>query len=577
MRQESGRHVYALVAILVVGAVVRVAGIGFGLPNTETRPDETVAVSVALHMAKSGLHPHFFDYPTLFPTVLLILYGVYFVVGYGLGWFGSMEDFRALYYTDPSSFYLIARAVSAGCGVATIYLVYAVGRRLYGVAGGVLAAVFLAVCSIHVRDSHFGKVDVPMTCLVALGMVCVLDVYRRGRLRDYLFSGAVMGLAASTKYPAGVFCVGILAAHALRAQGAGRRGWGALLDRPLWAAALATAAAFFIASPYILIDWRGFLGSFPRVSENILGSEEYSRGAYGVGWVYHATFSLRYGLGLGLELLALAGMVWAGWRRRPEELILLSFCVYFLFIGNGRWVFSRYVMPMVPVMLILGAGLAVRVGGLVKGARARALTMCGLAALVLAEPAHGVAHLIRVLSQEDTRLRAAAWIRAHIPDGATVALHGGYSGEPQLPESEEMLRERARGQAGPSRDTYLLEHPVRPRYTLIRVGRSYPADRVLGGWVERDYDLATLRARGVEYVVTQESPLRAYARVEGRMREILGGHATLLAVFDPFTPGTSPRPVYDPIDAFFVPMAGFAGVERPGPKIAIYRLDPLKE
>jgi hypothetical protein len=45
------------------------------------------------------------------------------------------------------------------------------------------------------------------------------------------------------------------------------------------------------------------------------------------------------------------------------------------------------------------------------------------------------------------------------------------------------------------------------------------------------------------------------------------------AVFDPFAPGTF-RPVYDSIDAFFVPMAGFGGVERPGPKITIYRLRP---
>ena len=34
----------------------------------------------------------------------------------------------------------------------------------------------------------------------------------------------------------------------------------------------------------------------------------------------------------------------------------------------------------------------------------------------------------------------------------------------------------------------------------------------------------------------------------------------------------SGRRRYDPIDAFYLPVSGFAGVERPGPRIAGYRL-----
>jgi hypothetical protein len=42
------------------------------------------------------------------------------------------------------------------------------------------------------------------------------------------------------------------------------------------------------------------------------------------------------------------------------------------------------------------------------------------------------------------------------------------------------------------------------------------------------------------------------------------------AAFDPFDPGA--RPIYDPHDAFFVPVAGFEGVHAPGPRITIYEL-----
>jgi hypothetical protein len=132
-----------------------------------------------------------------------------------------------------------------------------------------------------------------------------------------------------------------------------------------------------------------------------------------------------------------------------------------------------------------------------------------------------------------------------------------------------MLRERSRG--GPNRDTYLLEHPVHPRYYLVRLGYFDSGGRIRYSWIETDYDLEKLRARGVGYVIVQESPLRTYARVDDGMRAILEAHARPVAVFDPFVSGTA-QPVYDPIDAFFVPVAGFAGVERPGPKITIHRL-----
>ena len=45
---------------------------------------------------------------------------------------------------------------------------------------------------------------------------------------------------------------------------------------------------------------------------------------------------------------------------------------------------------------------------------------------------------------------------------------------------------------------------------------------------------------------------------------------TLAATFDPYAPRA--QPVYDPHDAFFVPVAGFEGVRRPGPRLTLYRV-----
>ncbi len=196
------------------------------------------------------------------------------------------------------------------------------------------------------------------------------------------------------------------------------------------------------------------------------------------------------------------------------------------------------------------------------------------AVLILAAPGYGIWQFDRLLLQEDTRLQAASWVRAHVPDGSVIALHRGYYAEPQLAESDDMLKERLATNPGPNRDSYLLEHPVPPRYRLIRTGYFDTSEERRHSWVVMDYDGPTLRRLGVDFVVTAESSLPDFGRMDDRMREILKTQATPIVVFDPFTPGSASRPVYDLSDAFFVPMAGFDGVERPGPKITIYRLKP---
>lgn len=65
-----------LVAVLIMAATLRLVGIGFGLPFDDTRPDEReYVVETAIAIYESGsLHPREFDYPSLFPYLMLVIY-----------------------------------------------------------------------------------------------------------------------------------------------------------------------------------------------------------------------------------------------------------------------------------------------------------------------------------------------------------------------------------------------------------------------------------------------------------------------------------------------------------------------
>jgi hypothetical protein len=67
--------------------------------------------------------------------------------------------------------YLIPRLLSVTAGVLTIPVLYGVSKELFSRRVALVAAAFLTVAFLHVRDSHFGVTDVSMTFLA---LKCVL-------------------------------------------------------------------------------------------------------------------------------------------------------------------------------------------------------------------------------------------------------------------------------------------------------------------------------------------------------------------------------------------------------------------
>ena len=74
---------------------------------------------------------------------------------------------------------LLGRAQVAVAGTLTIPALYCLARQVAGPAVALLAAMFLAVDPLHVRDSHFAMADVTMTLLVAVSLWLLLEGGRR--------------------------------------------------------------------------------------------------------------------------------------------------------------------------------------------------------------------------------------------------------------------------------------------------------------------------------------------------------------------------------------------------------------
>ncbi len=559
--QGGDRGLYlGLSLILGVGLALRLWGLDFGLPNLYCRPDESTLVHKAAGMGSGDLNPHFFNYPSLHFYVVAVLYGLYFCAGYLWGTFAGLADFERQCLVDPSAVYLLGRLLGAGLGVASILVLYLIGRSAGGRRLGLVAAALLSTAFLHTRDSHFLTVDIPASFHLLVAYLFYFRYLQRGRWGELAWGAVFLGLAASTKYNLGIFVAAQVLAVVLGPAGAARA-------RQLAGSLALTGLAFVAGTPFALLDWPSFWRdlSFERAHFAAGHGQD-----LGWGWVHHLSFSLPYGLGWPLLLAGLGGCVWLGWRRRPMDLVLLGgILAYYAVAGSGKLVFPRYMLPLVPLLCLSAA-----VGLEEVARRWRGLW----AVLVLAALIPGAVlswQHDQLLARPDTRLLAAEWIEAQVPEGVYIAMTGSEYGHPQVRRTRQWLQERLEDVrlAGESSwyQARLLQLPGFPPTPAYYVVSLRPAFRMPLRSVWDPCSVDSLLNRGVGWVVTLEHPL-LYSQVDAELARQLESQAVLMARFDPFVAGEHSPPVYDPIDAYYAPLAGFAALERPGPLIRIYRL-----
>ena len=405
-----------------------------------------MVIPKAFHAAQGHLNPQFFFYPSLY----FYLTGALYLLATPVWWLLGHGNFLAQtsFVVDHGPYFLLGRLLSVAMGTASVYLVYRLGRDAFGRPAGLIAALLLAAAPLAVAYSHMAVTDVTAVAFSLLALVLLRAARpapgRRGpgrgwRLRPrgatparWLVAGAVAaGLATSTKYNLGMLVLPatVAAIFAFRAEAAARVAaggrtalvWLRLLVVRLY---LPMAAAFVLASPFIVLDAPHFLRDFRRQSQIMdrgwLGFEH-----IGNGFWFNVTPNLTGAIGVVLVVLGVAGVGWALWRRTRFDFMVAPYVVvYFAYISTWKELADRYLLPIVPLLLLLAARLcveAVMLVRLVPGA-----SPCPVAAVVLAvrlcpRSSSSVA-FVRDLSGTDTRLVAREWIQRHVPEGSLIAM-----------------------------------------------------------------------------------------------------------------------------------------------------------
>jgi len=431
------KHLWLLL-VIALAAAVRLWGLGWGLPHSY-HPDEGSIIFRAMIFGTGDLNPHWFRWPTLPMYLMFGIYGALYVAGRLLGQFGSTQDFLRLYISDPTVFWYLGRLVSAAAGVLTVLMCYLIGKKLFSRAVGLLAALFLGLCYLHVRDSHYATPDVLLALFMVLSFWFCIRIVEDGTWKSYVLAAAFAGVAVSTKYVGGfMMCVTIFLVHMKRGATDKK-----LLDwkfhRFLVLAGIVAFAAFVVGTPYSILDWHRFsgdvLGQATMVSgETAAGGQELTLGSYAGGLKRIFFENLMNGMGVPLFILFVLGMAFSlRVRERGHYLLWTYWLPYFIAFSLMTIRRATYFTPLLPVCALFAGWVVVHLAASRRGRIAAVIATV----LAVSYSAYQVVSFDSLLHVPDTRTMAKHWFEENTPDGTAIALEQ-YG--PELNKTKDQLK-----------------------------------------------------------------------------------------------------------------------------------------
>jgi len=187
---DEALQVLALIAILCVAAAMRLMFLNAVGYNSDEAVYAGQGAAIAQVPILKDIFPVFRAHPLLFQFLL------------------------ALSFSSGASDY-VGRVVSVGIGIATVFLIYLLGNRLYGRPVGLLSALFMALMPYHVVVTRQVLLDGPMVFTTTLTLLLLARFAETERPIWLISAGAGMGLAFLAKETSIILMGGIYAFLAL--------------------------------------------------------------------------------------------------------------------------------------------------------------------------------------------------------------------------------------------------------------------------------------------------------------------------------------------------------------------------
>lgn len=337
-------HYWILALILIVSAMMRIAGANWGMPY-QLHPDESIIYGPAYNCA---LERSFEVRDYYRPNHVTIKLNTLLYVGIQELYFSpqGQDDFAENYAQHTALFTTASRVLTAFFGIGVVILAYAIAR-FWGKEQALFAALLFAVFSSFIEHSHYITPDIPLLFFLMGVLWMALCYSKKPSLTSLFWMSFFTALATCEKYPGLYGCamiaVTVIATHYKKPMKIVKDGFLAILF---------LALGIMAVSPVLLVDLR-------TVLEVMKGQNmQYHLGADGLNFgetliFYSKTAAVH--MGLCLTVISIYGIVRSFKKSVKQTIILLTFLAYIVPISTLSLHWERYTLPIYAAGLLFGA------------------------------------------------------------------------------------------------------------------------------------------------------------------------------------------------------------------------------
>ena len=390
-----------------MGGIFRFYNLNWDLGNYFHPDERNIANAVSQINFFSQLNPHFFAYG-----------------GFSVYLYRLAGDLLSFFTKDSSwtmnwgSIDIIGRFFSALFSTLTIFPLYFLAKNIADKKTAFLTIVLYAFTVTSIQTAHYAVTESLITLIgVSICLFSILFLQKHSWSITFILA-VIFGIGVASKTSAIIFIITPLLAYLFAIIGKKHGLTKGVTHFVLFL--IISLFVFTIFSPYTFLDLNKFIESMRYESGVATGS---------LLVVYtlqfnHATaylfqiknFFWQIGLNTIFCILGFLFVLFEAVRKRNQKLLVFSILplVYFLYVGSWHTKFIRYMVPIIPFLLIASAILLMRIKS--KFRIFGNLLIIGIITITII----WALAFFSIYLKPQTRIIASEWIYHNIPYGAKI-------------------------------------------------------------------------------------------------------------------------------------------------------------
>lgn len=402
-----------LVLILLLGTLIRVSVLQWGLPNqSHFNPyycDEYYPILLFQNMDPGNLdfNPRDFRNPTFFYYQIAAALKLSEVMG-----IVTLTSDKGFYLKNPremAKIYLVGRSLVMLYSLLCIVLLFFLVKEIYGSGPGLIASFLFSVAPLAIYSSSVQEISTPLCFWIGILLFSAIKSINTKSHKWFMMACAIYGLAMSTKYLAAPLLLVLVYSHFVVTR--------RLLSTKLLIGGLLSIVGFIFGSPYIIVEIGRFAGEFM----DVFGGSGLTNSRI---WNF-SPGHLGYTLGWPLFLTSLVGLAIGLKRKEHPAIILGSMTFLFLFLyGRATVIVSRYYILPIFFLLPFGSKIIYELMYSVKNGTLIQKGWVSLVVLIIVGPtlAHTASITATLNQKNDPRRLSSDWIKENISPGEILGV-----------------------------------------------------------------------------------------------------------------------------------------------------------